>query len=198
MDVFEVMATSRAIRRFTKEPVSDELLDRLIWAATRAPSPGNSQGWDFIVVTDNAVKGQLRDLIGARMEQFRGVAPPTDDARELRMREDAIYMATHLHELPAIIFVCGAPAYPTAAPQLSFVPSALYPATQNLLIAARALGLGTTLTTFHMAAEAEIRAVLAIPAAVQLAAMIPVGWPAVPFGPVRRKPISEVVHRNRW
>jgi nitroreductase len=74
----------------------------------------------------------------------------------------------------------------------------VYPATQNLLVAARALGLGTTLTTFHMTAEAEVREVLGIPAEVQIGAMIPVGWPAVPFGPVRRKPVSAVIHRDRW
>ena len=198
MDVFEAMATGRAIRRFTKEPVSDELLERLIWAATRAPSPGNSQGWDFIVVTDSAIKAQLGKVIGERMQAFRQAATPTDDARELRMREDAIHMATHLHEIPAIIFVCGAPAYPPQAPQMSFVWSALYPATQNLLIAARSLGLGTTLTTFQMVAEAEIRTALGVPANVQIAAMIPVGWPAAAFTPVRRKPVSEVLHRNRW
>lgn len=198
MDVFEAMATGRAIRRFTKEPVSDELLERLIWAATRAPSPGNSQGWDFIVVTDSVTKAQLGKVIGERMQAFRQAATPTDDARELRMREDAIHMATHLHEIPAIIFVCGAPAYPPQAPQMSFVWSALYPATQNLLIAARSLGLGTTLTTFQMVAEAEIRTALGVPANVQIAAMIPVGWPAAAFTPVRRKPVSEVLHRNRW
>ena len=198
MDVFEAMATGRAIRRFTKEPVSDELLERLIWAATRAPSPGNSQGWDFIVVTDSAIKAQLGKVIGERMQAFRQAATPTDDARELRMREDAIHMATHLDEIPAIIFVCGAPAYPPQAPQMSFVWSALYPATQNLLIAARSLGLGTTLTTFQMVAEAEIRTALGVPANVQIAAMIPVGWPAAAFTPVRRKPVSEVLHRNRW
>ena len=198
MDVFEAMATGRAIRRFTKEPVSDELLERLIWAATRAPSPGNSQGWDFIVVTDSAIKAQLGKVIGERMQAFRQAATPTDDARELRMREDAIHMATHLHEIPAIIFVCGAPAYPPQAPQMSFVWSALYPATQNLLIAARSLGLGTTLTTFQMVAETEIRTALSVPANVQIAAMIPVGWPAAAFTPVRRKPVSEVLHRNRW
>ena len=198
MDVFEAMATGRAIRRFTKEPVSDELLERLIWAATRAPSPGNSQGWDFIVVTDSVTKAQLGKVIGERMQAFRQAATPTDDARELRMREDAIHMATHLHEIPAIIFVCGAPAYPPQAPQMSFVWSALYPATQNLLIAARSLGLGTTLTTFQMVAETEIRTALGVPANVQIAAMIPVGWPAAAFTPVRRKPVSEVLHRNRW
>jgi nitroreductase len=198
MDVFDAMATGRAIRRFTKEPVSDELLERLIWAATRAPSPANSQGWDFVVVTDSAIKAHLGNAIGERMRQFRDAGPVSDDRREMRMRQDAIHMATHLHEVPAIIFVCGAPIYPPQAPQLSFVWSALYPATQNLLIAARALGLGTTLTTFQMVADEEIRATLRIPADVQIAAMIPVGWPAVPFSPVRRKPVSAVMHRDGW
>ena len=198
MDVFDAMGTCRAIRRFRPDPVDDALLERLVWAATRAPSPGNSQGWDFLLVTDVAVKRRLSELVGGRMLAFGASAPPAGNAREQRMIEDAIHLATHLHEVPAIVFVCGAPAYPPQAPQLSFVWSAVYPATQNLLVAARALGLGTTLTTFHMTAEAEVREVLGIPPEVQIGAMIPVGWPAVPFGPVRRKPVSAVIHRDRW
>ena len=79
MDVFEAMGSARAIRRFSKEPVSDALLEQLVWAATRAPSPGNSQGWHFIVVTDAAVKSQLGALIGERMLQFGRHAPPAAD-----------------------------------------------------------------------------------------------------------------------
>ncbi len=198
MDVFEAMGSCRAIRRFKPDPVSDELLEQMVWAATRAPSPGNSQGWDFLLVTDVAVKRRLSDLVGGRMLAFGASSPKADDTREQRMRDDAIHLATHLHEVPAIVFVCGAPAYPPQAPQLSFVWSALYPATQNLLVAARALGLGTALTTFHMTAEADVRAVLGIPEAVQIAAMIPVGWPAAPFGPLRRKPVASVIRRNHW
>lgn len=198
MEVLEAMGTARAIRRFTSEPVSDALLERLIWAATRAPSPGNSQGWEFIVVTDNVVKAQLGELIGARMRNVRASMPPAAHASERLMLEGAVHLATHLHEAPAIVFVCGAPVYPPQAPQLSFVWSALYPAAQNLVLAARALGLGTTFTTFHMTAEAEVRSVLGVPDEVQLAAMIPIGWPAVPFGPVRRRPVAEVLHRNHW
>ena len=103
-----------------------------------------------------------------------------------------------LVDVPVVIFVCGRIVYPPAMPMEEFVWSALYPATQNLLLAARSLGLAAPMTTFHLAAEPLVRELLGIPDDVKIAATIPVGWPAAPFGPVRRKLISEVMHTERW
>jgi nitroreductase len=105
---------------------------------------------------------------------------------------------TRATQLPAIIFVCGPVAYPPTAPMEQFVWSALYPAAQNLIVAARSLGLGTTFTTFHMFMESEHRELLGIPKEIRFGVMIPIGWPQNEFAKVKRKPISSVIHWDKW
>jgi nitroreductase len=109
--------------------------------------------------------------------------------------------ATLIHTLaqaPVIIFVTGGVLYPPASPREQFTWSALYPAAQNILLAARALGLGTTFTTLHMVAEQTVREVLGIPDEIRIAATIPLGWPGANFGPLNRRPVADVAHHNRW
>lgn len=194
MDLFEAMETNRAIRHLRSDPVPDELVSKLIHAATRAPSPGNSQGWDFVVVRDPATRARIRDLIAPRLAAVRGASGVAANS----MTRAADHLVDSLGDVPVLIFVCGAPCYPPAAPQEAFVWSTLYPATQNLLLAARALGLGATMTAFHLLAERPIRELLGIPDSVKVVAMIPVGWPARPFGLVKRKAIEQVIHREKW
>ena len=198
MEAIEAMETCRAIRHLKSDPVPDPLVERVVYAATRAPSPGNSQGWDFVVVRDPATKSRIRDLIAEPMSRVRSALAPPTDSEQRRMQAGADHLIGSLDQVPVLIFVCGAPCYPPQAPMEQFVWSALYPATQNLLVAARSLGLGGTLTTFHLLAQAEIRKLLGIPDEVRIAAMVPLGWPERAFGPVRRKPVSEVLHWERW
>lgn len=198
MDVIEAMETCRAIRYFKPDPIPEEIIRKVIYAATRAPSPGNSQGWDFVVVRDPALKAQIAEAIGAPFGQMRAVMPALDDPEVKLMTEGADHLVSSLGQVPVLIFVCGAPCYPPQAPMEQFVWPTLYPATQNLLVAARSLGLGTTLTTFHMLAQAQIRSLLGIPDDVRIAATVPMGWPERPFGTVKRKPVDEVVHWDRW
>jgi nitroreductase len=197
MDIFEVMGNCRAIRYLKPDPIPQELVEKLVWAATRAPSPGNSQGWDFVLVDDRARLRRIGDAIAAVMGPAIDAMPrPNRDLA--RILDGAKHLATHIGEAPLVVFVCGAVIYPPHAPDERFVWSACYPAAQNLILAARALGLGATLTTFHMVAEPTVREVLEIPVEVRIAATIPVGWPAAKFGPVRRRPLGEVIHRNGW
>ncbi len=204
MDLFEAMETCRAIRFFKKDPVPEEMIQKIIYAATRAPSPGNTQGWDFVVVTDPAVRQKLADGISAVMkpavaaatEQFGGAE--NIDPVQRRMLDGALNLATHLADVPVHILVCGKAIYPPGAPVEGFVWSALYPATQNILLAARALGLGTCMTTYQMTCEPLIREVLSIPDDVRIAAYIPVGWPDINFGPLARQPLESFVHRDGW
>ena len=88
--------------------------------------------------------------------------------------------------------------YPPAAPREQFTWSALYPAAQNILLAARALGLGSVFTTLHATAEPTVREVLELPDGIRIAATIPIGWPEGVFGPLNRRPVEDFVHRNRW
>lgn len=196
-DIFEVMATCRAMRLIKPDPVPAELIDRVLWAATRAPSPGNSQGWDFVVVDDPEPKGRIAAAVRAAMAERVARMPRTDRTTRLMLDGTARLIDT-LDRAPVIIFVAGPVIYPPAAPSEQFTWSALYPAAQNILLAARALGLGSTFTTMQMTAEPTIREVLALPDEIRIAAMIPIGWPDASFGPVNRRPVEDFVHRNRW
>lgn len=141
MDVFEAMATCRAIRYFRPDPIPEELLQRVLWAATRAPSPGNSQGWDLIVVDDPATKRRIGDAMRAALADRLAAMERTDRTTRLMLDGTASLVDT-IADAPAIIFVTGGVIYPAAAPREQFTWSALYPAAQNVLLAARALGLG--------------------------------------------------------
>ena len=197
MDVFEVMETCRAIRQLKPDPVPAELIDRVLWAATRAPSPGNSQGWDFVVLEDAVKKARIASAVQAAMLK-RVAAMPRPDRTMRLMLDGTAAMITALGHAPVIIFVTGPVIYPPAAPMEQFTWSALYPAAQNILLAARALGLGTVFTTLHMTAEATVREVLGLPDHIKIAATIPLGWPDAKFGPVKRRPVEDFVHRNGW
>jgi nitroreductase len=140
MDVIEAMETCSAARYLKPDPVPQDLIERVIYAATRASSPGNSQEWDFIVVRNPEAKQKIRDLLVPRFKAMRAGLPTTGRVTS-RMLSGAVHLAETLNEVPAIIFVCGPVAYPPNAPMEQFVWSALYPAAQNLIVAARSLGL---------------------------------------------------------
>jgi nitroreductase len=207
MDVIEAMETCSAARYLKPDPVPQDLIERVIYAATRASSPANSQEWDFIVVRDPETKQKIRDLLVTRFEAMR-VGTPTTGRVTSKMLAGAIHLAETLNEVPAIIFVCSPVAgawliqsrasYPPDAPIEQSVWSAPYAAAQNLIVAARSLGLGTTFTTFHMFMESELRELLGIPKEIKFGVMIPLGWPQNDFVKVKRKPIAKVIHWDKW
>lgn len=193
----EAMRTCRAMRHLKPDPVDDELIVQVVTAATWAPSPGNSQGRDVIVVTDADTKRTIGDAIAAVMRD-RVVAMPRRDRSETLMLDGTAHLLDTIATCPALLFVCGKAVYPPGSPRESFVWSSIYPAAQNLILAARSLGLGTVFTTFQAVAEPTIRSALAIPDDVHVGCMIPLGWPDRDFGPVRRVPVDQVLHRDRW
>ena len=207
MDVIEAMETCSAARYLKPDPVPQDLLERVIYAATRASSPANSQEWDFIVVRNPEIKQKIRDLLVLRFEAMRAGTPISGQATS-KMHAGAAHLAETLNQVPAIIFVCSPVAgawliqsrasYPPNAPIEQSVWSAPYAAAQNLIVAARSLGLGTTFTTFHMFMESELRDLLGIPKETKLGVMIPIGWPQNDFVKVKRKPIFEVIHWDKW
>ena len=197
MDVFEAMGTCRAMRVLKPDPVPPELIDRILWAATRAPSPGNSQGWDFVVVDEAEPKARIGAAVRAAMAD-RVAAMPRPDRTMRLMLDGTAKMIDTLDRAPVLVFVTGPVIYPPGAPREAFTWSALYPAAQNILLAARALGLGSVFTTLHMTAEPTVREVLGLPDGIRIAATIPIGWPEGKFGPVNRRPVEDFVHRNRW
>jgi nitroreductase len=197
MEALEVLETARAMRYLKPDPVPEELLRKLVWGATRASSPGNSQGWEFVVVRERATKERLGAAVRERMARGLRAMPAASEVQR-RMLAGANHLLEGFAEVPAWIVICGRKIYPPQAPSEAMVWSTVYPAGQNLIVTARALGLGATFTTFHMAAEKEFRAELGIPADVYLGVSVAVGWPARAHGPVARRPVEEVIHWERW
>lgn len=224
--ILEVMATMRSMRRLRPDPVPRELLERLVEAATWGPSGSNVQGYEFVVVTDREQMAELAGLWRRCVDAYLasvGRHPPAsmEPAAYERMKAAIAYQRDHFHETPALIVPCYAYTVPNdpaalrglaglgptaslrlAARGLRFGvlagASSVYPGVQNLLLAARALGLAATLTIWHLMLEHEWKQALGIPRRFDTFAVVPVGWPAGRFGPVRRRPASEVIHWNGW
>ena len=197
MDVFEAMGSCRAIRYLKSEDVPDSLITKVVTAATWAPSPGNSQGRDFIIVTDKKKIQEIANSIEESMSDRVASMQRPDRAHKL-MLDGTEYLLKTLKDCPVLIFVCGKPIYPHESPRESFVWSSIYPAAQNLIVAARAVGLGSVFTTFQGVAEPTIREILNIPDDVLIGCMIPMGWPDRKFGPLNREPYENVAHHNSW
>ena len=183
-DVHALFRYQRAIRNFTAEEVSDELVDRVLTAAIHGPSGSNTQPWHFIVIRDPGVKQAISEVY----EEARADAAVT--------RPSAGGPRQPLAAAPVLIVACvNVPASGQAGFQTG---ASIYPSVQNLMLAARALGLGTVLTTLHRRRKAQIHAILGIPDHVESAAIIPLGWPDREYGPNRRPPLERFVMRDRW
>jgi nitroreductase len=195
-DLFEVMGTARAMRHLRPDPVPQEMIDRLLWAATRAPSPGNTQGWEFVVVDDPALRARIGEAVRETLAPRIAAMPRTSDNH--LVIDGANHLAEHFAEAPLLVFVCGRDIYPEGAPRADMTAAAMYPAAQNLLLAARAMGLGAVFTTFHHSIDGTLRELLGIPDDVRIGVTMPIGFPAREFGPVRRHPVEGVTHRNGW
>lgn len=192
MDVFEAMRTTRAMRRLDHErPVAREDIWTIVEMATKAATGGNSQPVRWIVVEDAEKRRRLGEIyrrcwaeIGALYRQ----RTPAEDTQTSRILTSADHLGEHMGDAPVIIV----PASKGGD------PASVYPGVQNLFLAARALGLGTTLTTVHKLAEDEVRAVLGIPDDVQTWAMIPVGHPTGKWGEPARRPVEEITYWDGW
>jgi nitroreductase len=183
-DVHELFRHQRAIRSFTDADVPDALVMKVLTAAIHGPSGSHTQPWHFIVIRDPGVK----HAISAVYEEARAEAsvrrPSTGAVRQ------------PLSAAPVLIVAC---VNTLASGQAGFQTGAsIYPSVQNLMLAARALGLGTVLTTSHRRRKERIHAILGIPDGVESAAIIPLGWPDRAYGPNRRPPLERFVMRDRW
>lgn len=199
-DLFEIIRTTRSMRRLKPDPVPDALVRQILEAGTCAPSGGNMQRWRFLVIRDSAVKATVGalykrawdEIVGPR---YRASAPAPGSSPEQfqRMLATAAHLAGHIHQAPLWIVPCLQGEAPTRTSG-----SSIYPAVQNMLLAARALGLGATLTTLHLQFEKEVEAALGLPADWHSYALLPIGWPLGRFGPVRRIALEDVVYEDGW
>jgi nitroreductase len=198
VDALEAIGSARAMRYLCPDPIPDETVERLIWAATRASNAHNSQPWEFVLLRDQRVRAEFGELIRAAA-QASDPLPPQPATRSDQLIDAGVRnLFDTLGQAPAIVLICGADIYPPGAPDKRFLYSAMYSAAQNLLVAARALGLGAAFTMLHALAEPAIRQLLAIPDEITIGVTMPVGRPARPFRPIVRKPVADVVHRDRW
>ena len=218
--IFEAIHTARSLRRLKPDPVPEALITRILDAAIRAPSAGNAQNWAFIVVREPSVRRSLGDIyqkasrIADAMYAARGRPPHLTEQQFRRMMTSGTHLWAHMSDAPVILVPCQ--RHPVVPPPEALPPelrdwhpaelayaerirgASLYPAVQNILLACRALGLGTTITTNHIRVEGEVKAVLGLPDDVDTFAMMPIGWPLDPFGPLSRRPVDEVAHADRW
>jgi nitroreductase len=199
-DLFEIIRTTRSMRRLKPDPVPDALVRQILEAGVCAPSGGNMQRWRFLVVRDAGVKATIGALYKRAWDEgvgprYRAGEPAPGSSREQfqRMLATAEYLAAHIQEAPVWIIPCLVGGTPTRTSG-----SSIYPAVQNMLLAARALGLGATLTTLHLTHEKEVDAALGLPPDVHSYALLPIGYPMGRFGPVRRVALSDVVFEDGW
>jgi nitroreductase len=211
-DLFEIMRTTRSMRRLKPDTVPEALVRQVLEAGICAANGGNLQFWRFLVIEDPTVKQNVgayyrRAWHEQAAPRYRAGEPPlgVDPARFQRQLAAAEYLADHIHEAPVWIVPCLMPPSEVVGtrvtPQEVFVRisgSNIYPAVQNMLLAARALGLGATLTTLHLLFEKETEEALGLPPGAHSYAILPIGYPLGRFGPVARTPLVDVVYRNRW
>ncbi|HEY6983675.1 nitroreductase family protein [Reyranella sp.] len=200
-DLFEIIETTRSMRRLKPDPVPDELISKILQAGICAPNGGNSQRWRFLVIKDRKIKEAVQVLYKRAFDETIGPRylasePPPGVTRERYLRQHAAvsYLTDHFHEAPVWIVACLEDgANPGRAAGAS-----IYPAIQNMVLAARALDLGTTLTTRHLLYEKEAEMALGLPRGVHSYAILPIGYPMGKFGPVKRGALAEIVYQDRW
>lgn len=193
MDVFEAMSTTRAMRRLDPEkPVADADIRTMVEAATKAATGGNSQPVRWMVVRDADKRRRLGDVYRECWNMVRGMyASQEQTTTTARLLGSADHLGEHMGDAPVLILPCskGEPGQ---------AESSVFPGVQNLFLAGRALGLGTTLTTVHRLKEDEVRAILDIPAEVNTWCLIPVGHPLGRWGEPKRRPVEDVTYLDTW
>jgi nitroreductase len=218
--LFDAMYSARALRQLKPDPVPEEMITRLLDAAIQAPSAGNAQNWIFMVVRDaeqrrrlGAVYRKASDEVG-EIYAARGRPTHLTEAQFQRMMAGGTYLWEHVADAPVLLVPClrkrdmpPREALPEAVAaryeahllyQEKIRGSSIYPAVQNIILACRALGLGTLITTNHILYEDEVRAILGLPDDVFTFAFMPIGFPIGKYGPLTRRPVSEVAFADRW
>jgi nitroreductase len=199
-DVWDVLSTARTIRRFTDEPVDAATLARCLRAATWAPSGANAQEWRFVVLRSpeqRAVVAKAAAQALSVIEPVYGMSRPAHDDQSRRARTNRATYELHdrAGEFTSVLF--AQKHFPTASELL--LGGSIYPAMQNFLLAARALGLGACLTSWaSYGGEPLLREAVGVPDDWLLAGHIVVGWPRGKHGPVRRRPLADVVNVDHW
>jgi nitroreductase len=204
MDLLAGMATTRAIRRYRPDPIPPDDLNTILWHATRAPTGSNRQGFRFIVLTDTPIAMQAKALLGdafrkgwetkRAVDRYDAGTGSRSSSPKARTAAAMTRFVDTFEQTPVVVLPClirHREPEPTEG-------ASIYPACQNLLLAARALGYGGVITMWHLSVESELRSLLGVPDGVSMAACIPLGRPEGNHGPVRRRPMPELVFGDQW
>jgi nitroreductase len=209
MSLGEAMLSQRAIRRVLPDPVDDAVVLKCIELALRAPTGANGQNWEFVVVKDRRVKEKL----ARRYRQAWKVYYATVLRRLVKQDESMAktaravqWQVDHFVEIPVLVVAClrlplregGVPFGLMPHASLSGYWGSIYPSVQNLLLAARAMGLGASLITLPLWSKSSARRILGLPHSVTPCAVVPLGWPLGRYGPTTRRPVVEVTHLDAF
>jgi nitroreductase len=211
MDAIEAIMTTRAIRRYTAEPVSDDDVLACLRAAQQAPSGGNVQPWQYVVVREPGLRAEVGRWYRAAFDRYERSLPDASAFRDeaqaaswQRTRDASRHLADHLAEVPVTVLflqpvIAWEPSDDEGPMDIGRLDASVYPAVQNFCLAARSLGLGTALTTVIRIHTAEVLAALGVPEGrFEIAALVPLGHPAGRFGVAPRRPAESVTHWNQW
>jgi nitroreductase len=205
MPLVEAMVTQRAVRRVLPDPVAPGIVRRCIELALEGPTGSNGQNWEFVVVTDQKTKARLQvqyrriwALYGRAGERMAA-----DDPQTARILASVRWQVEHFTEIPVVVVAClrgGAnlPYVPMPAMANTAHYGSIYPSVQNLLLAARAVGLGASLITQPLWSVTVARRILGLPLSVEPCCVVPLGWPRGRYGPKPRKPVDQVIHLERY
>jgi nitroreductase len=204
VSLYDGLVSTRAIRRYTDEPVPDDVLRDILFAATRAPTGSNRQPFRFIVLTTGPVAEEAKRLIGEGARRFWEAKRRADgyekgsgaDAAspKARLARTMQHYVDNFESVPVVVLAC----FIHWREPMHIDGASIFPACQNLLLAARALGYGGVMTSWQYAADAELRALLHVPDEVELSATLTIGRPVGHHGPVRRRPLGELVFGDHW
>jgi nitroreductase len=212
MGLYEAMRTLRAVRKLRPDPIPDDVIRRVLEAASWAPTGGNRQPWRIVLVKDRAKKQRLGEMYSTRwsnyVKYYRAAIPadasPEERARTQRTLAAGDYMAAHFGDTPVVAIFCFNPNNMAITDAKQNRPSvvgggSVYTAVENLLLACRAEGLGCVLTTLLCESEPEVREMLAIPDPWYTAAAIPIGYPVGHgHGPIIRRPVEQLTYVDSW
>jgi nitroreductase len=192
--LLEGLSTTRSIRRYRDEPIPDHALATILWHAGRAPSGSNRQPFRFLVLRDGPGALRAKALLGESFRASWAAKRESDGYRPSRFADSMQHFVDHFERTPVVVLVC-LDRYRAPNP---YEGASVYPACQNLLLAARALGYGGALTMWHLGVEAALRVELGVPEHVAMSACITLGVPEGRHGPVRRRPIAELTFDGHW
>jgi nitroreductase len=209
MPLLQAMMTQRAVRRVLPDPVDDAVVLKCIELALRAPTGANGQNWEFIVVKDRRVKEKLARRYRQAWSIYYGAIVRRIAARDESMARVACavqWQVDHFTEIPVLVVAClrlaaregRVPYIPMPQAVASGYFGSIYPSVQNLLLAARAMGLGASLITLPLWSVTSARRILNLPLSVTPCCVVPLGWPRGRYGPTTRKPVEQVTHLDTY